>query len=112
MMRVKVPKEVAEAFDFHHECLNGMSDDEKTLMFMTIPSARVRGKATILRNFAMENPCKYIEALINGYEPEINIQDELSNMITLWLNKPYVGNEQEDIENFAHMVTKLFQQQK
>ncbi|GGJ51224.1 hypothetical protein [Virgibacillus salexigens] len=107
-MPVRVPKKVAEAFDYHRELLEGMSEESKVLMFMSIPSSRVRGRALILKEFANKYPITFLDAVRNGYEAEIDIQAELSQMLTLWLEKPYVGNEQEDINNFAHMVTKLF----
>ncbi|WP_337970118.1 hypothetical protein [Virgibacillus salexigens] len=109
-MPVRVPKKVAEAFDYYHELWEGMSEENKVLMFMSIPSSRVEGRrALILKEFANKYPITFLDAVRNGYEAEIDIQAELSQMITLWLEKQYVGNEQEDINNFAHMVTKLFQ---
>ncbi|EQB35021.1 hypothetical protein M948_18115 [Virgibacillus sp. CM-4] len=109
-MPVRVPKRVAEAFDYHHKLWKWMSKESRVLMFMSIPSSCVEGKALILKEFANKYPITFLDAVRNGYEAEIDIQAELSQMITLWLEKQYVGNEQEDINNFAHMVTKFFNQ--
>src|SRR5699024_4598824 len=111
MQPVKVPKEVATACDYHKNMWGGMSEDSHNLTFMAIPFSAVSGHALILRNYAKEHPTDYARALANGYEPEINVQDELAQMITMWLNKEYVGDEKKDIQNFAKMVTKYLQQQ-
>lgn len=106
----KIPKEVAAAFDYHKELWKSTSDDSKALAFMAIPFSTVGGHALVLQNYAKKYPAAYAKAIANGYEAEINVHDELAEMIDMWLNKPYVGDEKRDVENFARMVTKYFRQ--
>lgn len=108
-MRMKVPPEVAEAFQYHENQWKNMSKDSINLMFMAIPCTTVHGKALVLKNFAQRNPSVYLYALVNGYVPEIDTERELTEMITAWLDKPYVGNEKRDISDFARMVVKYFE---
>ncbi|QBP06990.1 hypothetical protein [Virgibacillus phage Mimir87] len=113
MQPVKVPYEVAKAFEHHESMWIGMTRDDMNLMFMSIALNPVHGnEALILKNFAHKNPSKYVSALANGYIYGRNFEKEVAEMIELWLNKSYVGDEKRDIEDFARMVTSYFQQQK
>lgn len=112
-MKVLVPKKVAEAFDYYKETCKNMSKDTLDLTLMAIPFSpfsKGNGQALILKEFAKESPTLYLQAIANGYEPTIDIKEEVAEMITNWLNKPYVGNEKRDIESFAKMVTTYFKQ--
>ncbi len=110
MQPIKVPYEVAKAFDYHKELWSGMTRDDMNLMFMAIAISPVHGQALILKEFAQKNPSSYVQALANDYVAERNFEKEVTEMIDLWLNKPYVGDEKRDINNFAKMVTKYFRQ--
>lgn len=110
-MEVKVPKKVAEAFDYHHRMWVAMSAESRNYLFMALPSTRsVQRESLVLKDYAQKNPTKYVQALANGYDPEINAQDEIEQMITEWINSPYADNKKKDIKDFARMVTKYFQQ--
>lgn len=110
-MEVKVPENVAIALDYHKETCKNMTEDTLNLMLIAVPFSTVHGRAATIKDYATKHPTTYIKAIANGYEPEINVQDELTEMITVWLNKPYVDDEKRDVKNFAKMVTKYFQQQ-
>ncbi|MCG3418987.1 hypothetical protein [Oceanobacillus jordanicus] len=110
MEPVKLPKDVANALDFHYNQWKTMSRDSINLMLMAIPVSMVHGPAQIIKEYAKDNPTTYLRAILHGYIPEIDLSSELEKMIKVWLDKPYVDNEQRDISNFAKMVTKLFQQ--
>ncbi|UUG68577.1 hypothetical protein YPHTV1_00015 [Halomonas phage YPHTV-1] len=108
MNPVKVPKEVAEAFDHFKKEWQTMSRDSINLMFMTIPAVTVHGQALVLKKYAHDQPTNYLKALVNDYIPEFNPEEEIEQMITTWLNKPYVGDEQRDVKEFAKMVVSYF----
>ncbi|KNE19692.1 hypothetical protein [Virgibacillus pantothenticus] len=109
-MVVRVPKEVAEAFDyFKRVCPN---EDIRNLTFMAIPYSAIKGKGAVLKEFAQSYPTDYIKAISNGYLPIVDVQKEVEDMINEWLEKPYVDGEKKDIERFAAMITNYFQVQK
>lgn len=110
-MTVKVPEKVAESLDKLHRELHYLSEDDRNMMCLMIPGIQVHGYAEIVKRFAKKEPTLYIKALANGYEPETKNtrEQEVAQMITAWLDKPYVNDEKTDIENFAKMVVKYFE---
>ncbi|WP_018664594.1 hypothetical protein [Heyndrickxia acidiproducens] len=65
----------------------------------------------VLRQWAADNPQKYVRALANGYtcEEEERIVLEVFEMLNIWLNNPYEeDDEPEDIRLFARKLTNYF----
>lgn len=111
-MRMIVPVKVAKAFDYHKKMWKIMNPSDINLMFMAIPFARVSDRQTlILKKFAHQNPTLYLNAVLHGYKGHPSLEEELAEMISDWLDKPYVNDEKRDIEQFAEKVTNFFQQQ-
>src|SRR5690606_18152818 len=102
------PGEVAEALDYYKERFENMTVDSMNLTLMAIPFSTVHGPALILKNFAKKHPKKYLHALVSGYRPVIDVEKEVARMIKNWLNKPYVGDVEKDIQDFAKMVVAYF----
>lgn len=109
-MKVKVPREVYEAFEHQKNLFCNLDINNQIRLFMAIPSARVHGQSKILKDYADKCPVDYIYALIHGCEPRIDTKDELAKMLKDWLDKPYVENEQVDIEEFAETIVGFFEQ--
>ncbi|APC48978.1 hypothetical protein BME96_12595 [Virgibacillus halodenitrificans] len=109
-MRVLVPKKVAEALDYHKEICKGMSPDTIDMILMSIPFSTVHGHALVLKQFAKQKPTLYLQAIANDYEPIVDIEEEVEQMLTDWLNKKYVDDEKTDVKNFARVVTNHIKQ--
>lgn len=112
-MKVFIPKEVADALDFHREELwKHLDQNTVDHMLMYIPSSlNVTEQTLILKKFANENPSTYLQAIANGYEPIRDLKEEVAQMLSDWMNTGYVEDEQTDIKNFANLVTDYIQQQ-
>lgn len=111
-MKVKIPKKVADALDYHKNLWTLMSPADRDLMLMSIPFALVHGQSLIIKNFAKENPSLYLQALANGYEPIMDIREELAQMLNEWLDKPYADVKGKDIQEFADTIVNHIQKQK
>lgn len=112
MTKVLIPRKVANAFDEFLRAFCKLSAEDVALMLMAIPSMNTSGNTKILKNFALENPLLYLQAIVNGYEAKISIQEELEDMLAAWLSKPYEDNEEQDIREFARKIENYFQLQK
>lgn len=114
MTKVKVPKEVSRAFDFYELKLNPMKRDTKRFILMSLPFSAVNcGPGRILKKYAFSNPSQYLQSLLYGYEPQVDVNDVLVDMIEEWLNKPYYGSdEKEDVKVLVSKITKHLQKQK
>ncbi|MCR1835001.1 hypothetical protein NSA56_11400 [Oceanobacillus caeni] len=112
-MKVLVPKKVAEAFDYYKETCKNMSKDTLDLTLMAIPFSpfsKGNGQALILKEFAKESPTLYLQAIANGYEATIDLEEEVEQLLSLWLNKGYVGDEKANVRNFAKVITNHIKQ--
>lgn len=112
MTKVIIPRKVANALDEFLRDFCKLSAEDVALMLMAIPSMNTNGYTKILKEFAVENPLLYLQAITNGYEVELSIREELEDMLTTWLNKPYEDNEEKDIRDFARKIENYFQLQK
>ncbi len=108
-MTVLVNQEVYQAFESLKVRLSNMANkDEINLLFLSIFN-NANGQSDevkVLREFAINYPTKYLHALVYGYS--LDKMDVLKNMIRDWLDKPYVENEEKDIELFAERLTQFF----
>ncbi|UOQ85673.1 hypothetical protein [Gracilibacillus salinarum] len=112
MNKVKVPKEVAEAFAFYEKQLETMPKKTVHFVLMAVPFSIVHGPAEVLKRFASNDPTQYLQAILQGYEARIDIEDELTAMITEWLNEPYYqDNEREDVKMLVNSIIGHLQKQ-
>jgi hypothetical protein len=111
MEKAIVPKQVAQALDLHFSLWKGQTQNAMLLQFMAVTLTDLGGTTAILRNFALKDPATYMHAVLYGYEPRIEDEKDLANVIEIWMAKPYVDDERKDIEQFAGVITKHFQQQ-
>lgn len=111
MEKAIVPKDVAKAMDIHKMAWSKHSETAQLLQFMAIPFTGLRGTAAeTLIKFAVKDPATYMQAVMYGYEPRIETASDLADVIEIWTNKPYEGdNERKDIELLAGTITKHFQ---
>ncbi|MDK8641313.1 hypothetical protein [Niallia taxi] len=68
---------------------------------------RVVGDAEVLKKYAQENPTKYIRAIANGYKvvEESDLVIQVHERLERWMDKPYEGEESEDLMEFAKEIT-------
>lgn len=112
MSQVTVPVEVAKALDELYKISQWNKPDDINLLLLMIPNMPVVvGPAVELKLFAREHPTTYIQAIANGYIAKRNLHQEVSDMINDWMNEPYVGNTQKDIEMFAKRLIDKLQKQ-
>ncbi|QXE02801.1 hypothetical protein [Terribacillus sp. DMT04] len=110
MEKAIVPKQVAQALDLHKLVWDKASSKTQALQFMALPFSEVKGTAVeTLRKYAIKEPETYMQAVLYGYEPRIENEKDLANVIEIWMAKPYVDDERKDIEQFAGVITKHFQ---
>lgn len=109
MEKVVVPDSVYKAFENTKRALRKfVTKDELNLIYLKIDLFGTTGDLKVLKDYSAEHPTEYLKALVNGYTSESSI--EVKSMVKEWLEKPYVGNEEQDVENFAEMVTSYFLQ--
>lgn len=111
MEKAIVPKQVAQALDLHKMTWRKDSQKAQLLQFMALPFTGLKGTSVeTLINFAIKEPATYMHAVLHGYEPRIETVSDLADVIEIWTNKPYEGdNERKDIERLAGTITKHFQ---
>lgn len=110
MEKAIVPKQVAQALDLHKMTWEKVSSKTQALQFMALPFSGVKGTAAeTLINYAIKEPETYMHAVLYGYEPRIEDETDLANVIEIWMAKPYVDDERRDIERLAGIISKHFQ---
>lgn len=106
MEKVLVPEKVYRAFENTKRAMSHIDSDQLNVLFLNIFTVGNVGDLKILKEYAKQNPTKYLQCLVCGYT--LDKQEVLRNMLTEWLSDPYVEDEEKDIEIFAERLTQFF----
>jgi len=100
---VIVPAEVAEAFKFYERPYGRFDREQQRLLLMLMPnSPTIPGHpAHVLKEFALNCPTRFMEAILYGCKPHIDIKEEVSSLLNDWLNQQRNGDGQVDVGRFA-----------
>ncbi|WP_158681489.1 hypothetical protein, partial [Microbulbifer pacificus] len=86
-MKIRVPSNVADAFDHFDKIWHTMTQDSINLMLMSFPSVRTEDpNALVLKEYANKYPTRYIRALADGYVRELDLHEEVSKLINEWID--------------------------
>lgn len=113
--RTELPKNVYEVLERVRERIERVSNNQNdlyiTLLNVCRYGAETHGDLHVIREYAMQNPKQYINALANGYKLEnTNITEQVSDLIQEWLNTEYVEDEATDIYLFADRLTEFYKE--
>jgi hypothetical protein len=111
--RVILPKEIAEAMGKVRRSMREIaSDQEENILMMQIPFLAATGDMLTLKEFALKRPDLYLQAIANGYttKEENKLTDEVSDLITVWLDTNFEGDEAEDVRSFAGELINFFEE--
>lgn len=107
MEKVLVPEKVYRAFENTKRAMSHIDSDQLNVLFLNIFTVGNAGDLKILKEYAKQNPTKYLKCLVYGYT--LDKQEVLKNMIHDWLESPIADNdEMKDIEIFAERLTQFF----
>ncbi|KLV25705.1 hypothetical protein ABW02_15145 [Niallia circulans] len=116
MEKVELPLDVYNAFENLNRVWNKLGTKEEiNLMFMQILFIATDGipDSMILKKYAIKNPTKYLQSLVNGYTLEnySKVVVQVSHKLDDWMNRTYQGSKEQDRFNFAQELTGFIKEE-
>lgn len=108
MEKVLVPEKVFNAFENLKRDLAHLDNEQKNFMFLNICSIGHSEDQQVLKQYAADNPTKYLQCLVYGYA--LDKKEILKEMIAKWVDDPVEDDLKKDMELFADKVFNLFNQ--
>ncbi|MED3792096.1 hypothetical protein P4571_06565 [Niallia alba] len=115
MEKVELPLDVYNAFENLNRVWRKLGTKEEIdLMFMQILFIATDGipDSMTLKKYAIKNPTKYLQSLVNGYTLEnySKVVLEVSQRLNEWMNTTYQGTEEQDRFEFAKEITSFIKE--